>query len=591
MGTSNHLSVALDLSREIFFEEVTNLDLLRDFPNIQNQWNHYIESLLIGEGELEEPETFKKLHRYVIGYIQAEEQRITRQTIRNFLSKESLVFQNMLAGSRAQFSPQNEEDSINKLLILQAKSQRALVTSMDHQYHIIRDMMTNPHKFSNLDGEEGEMEYRRTDKNGNTKLLARIKNDDQEWFVENWTGEEQQQWKRLRNVLSSMDEMTADVFDVICFLFLHAPRDENGYIYLNSYDVFKLRKVESVMDHDSTELQVKERDRLNIMSRVKAIANIWVNLNEGSAVQIESESGEALDLYAFEKLLDIGRVYVAYNKKGKMVGIQACQIKPTPLFSKILLETKRLGVLDLSALEFHPIREKYEKRLTRYLTIQWFIRSVGRKVTSPFKVSTLVEEMQLEHGGFRGVGFIDRFVETLENLQKHHILKEWEFIDGLDYDIVKKRNWRERFLEKRIKLMPAEGIINKNKVKLSILKEQSAIGTEELEQELLSIIQSRYVGYEGMAVEEEIVLQQEEQQANLGEISKKQEIYMEEVPTPEMVLQEMERRSLSALRTSEEVQLPYTTFKRFIGKETKRRNKNNDAKISAWYKQSCRISL
>ncbi|GAA3322588.1 hypothetical protein GCM10020331_043060 [Ectobacillus funiculus] len=46
------------------------------------------------------------------------------------------------------------------------------------------------------------------------------------------------------------------------------------------------------------------------MSRVKAIANIWISLNEGEIIEIEDEEGEGmqtLKLRDLEKLVEIGK--------------------------------------------------------------------------------------------------------------------------------------------------------------------------------------------------------------------------------------------------------------------------------------------
>jgi len=68
-----------------------------------------------------------------------------------------------------------------------------------------------------------------------------------------------------------------------------------------------------------------------------------------------------------------------------------------------------------------------------------------------------------------------------------------------------------------------------------------------------------------------------------GPISEKGVLHiMEDELTPEMVIRERERRGLSLAKAAAEIGIGYNTLKRFENKETKRRNKKNDTKITNW---------
>jgi hypothetical protein len=73
---------------------------------------------------------------------------------------------------------------------------------------------------------------------------------------------------------------------------------------------------------------------------------------------------------------------------------------------------------------------------------------------------------------------------------------------------------------------------------------------------------------------------------SLKEPQQRQPVITEEMLEPNMVVKEMERRKISLLKASEEIEIGYNTLKRFVNNATKRRNKNNDAKIVRWLRES-----
>ncbi|WP_342044002.1 hypothetical protein [Bacillus sp. OTU530] len=592
----DHVPLNQELCHLVILQEAVLL--FRNQPDVIQAWERYVHGIVGGEKHPNVSRSFQILYDLITGSLREQNQKLTKHNIYHiFYSYNQQLTTILHEYIVEEFNRNSDERSMNDMMIHQAREQRGIITSMDYKYHLMRNILTNPQKFSPHEGEEGVYEARVEDAGGALQLLARIKEQDDLTNM-GWTEEEQVQWNQLRSAFSSMDEMTADVFDILCFLFLFAPRDTDGFLFLHSQDVLKLRT--NVVDHNTNKLKIKERDRFQIMSRVKAIANIWISLNEGEIIEIEDEEGEGmqtLKLRDLEKLVEIGKIRAAYDTKDRFVGIQACQIKPTPLLTSFLEQNKRLGFIDLSALEFHPIREKFEKRLTRYLAIQWFIRLSKRNMRQPFLVGTLAREMEMENSRHRGTELVDRFMKVLYNLQEHSIIKEWNFVEELDYDKIGTKGWKQYFFSQKIIVIPTEEIVRKNKAKLSILKEQHQFDSSGFERTLDSVLSKQehvLAAYSAPQADREPhytdmltkAVQTESVTNSLKEPQQRQPVITEEMLEPNMVVKEMERRKISLLKASEEIEIGYNTLKRFVNNATKRRNKNNDAKIVRWLRES-----
>jgi Mn-dependent DtxR family transcriptional regulator len=264
----------------------------------------------------------------------------------------------------------------------------------------------------------------------------------------------------------------------------------------------------------------------------------------------------------------------------KFLGIYACQIKPTSLLTSFLNENKRLGILDLSALEFHPYKQRAEKRLVRYLSVQWFIRMTKNKLNQTFRVKTLVNEMDFG-ARLRGTDIYDRFVSVLNTLKETGFIQSWSFTEEVDFSRFGKKGWLPYFHDLKVIITPSKEIIEKNKRKYSILKNHYGNKLGLLDdvvgsiQQMEAINQDEFVEPINAGVD-----QQPEKKDKIHPLIK------EDTLTPEMVIQERNRRSISITKAANEIGIGYNTLKRFENKETKRRNKNNDEKIVKWLNES-----
>ncbi|WP_338754910.1 hypothetical protein [Bacillus sp. FJAT-52991] len=575
----------LALSEDFF--KLAVLDEVRQYllnRRVIEEWQQYVTEEInqVSSGE-KKYKSFDWLCEIVRSLL--VNQKISQENIRKVFKEHHEYILERMHEHISQDFPIDVHRSMNEAAVQLAKEERQLVSSMDHQFHLVRNIVTQPKIFVSA-GETNELfQAEIKDSRGNVHGIARV----------NLTGgldlpftdEEQEYWDKLRTAFSAMDEMTADIFDIICFLFLFAPKDEDGYLYFHSNDALKLRS--NVVDPNDS-LEVRERDRFNIMSRVKALSNIWISLKEGEVIEVDESDLNESKKYKyrdFQKMFEVGKVRAAYDKNDKFLGIYACQIKPTSLLTSFLNENKRLGIIDLSALEFHPVRQRPEKRLSRYLATQWFIRMSKNNLTQPFSVKTLLREIDFS-ARTRGMDMYDRFIKALDELKKKGIVKDWSFTEPVDFRLFGRTGWLSYFRELKVSIIPSAEMIEKNKRKLSILEDQHQVNSSAIHHMIESFSRPVIVQDDRQPEAEPV---KEEQPSPPPAVKKDKEAsassaVTEDTLTPEMVINERKRRSLSIAKASKEIGIGYNTLKRFENQETKRRNKKNDLKIAQWLKQS-----
>ncbi|PFM75277.1 hypothetical protein COJ46_22275, partial [Bacillus sp. AFS077874] len=267
------------------------------------------------------------------------------------------------------------EDSIQELM----PNKNYILTNTGVDYYMFRDIVTNKNDF--IETNDGTYRSSITDKQGIVRGLAELKPSElvkQEGYLE-----KQDVWYNLiESAINSLDELTADLFDLITYMWIVTPKTENGYIRFHSDQALALKK-------KPTNEPFKNRDRFAIMQRIGALTSLWVMMSKES-IQILDESDlrkEKLDIESFHKMFDVGEVSIARDSNTqKVVGIYELEIKPSKILQPFLDGRKgTLGILDKKVFQYNHYSQREHKRLIRYLSYQWKIQSINRNY-QPFKV-------------------------------------------------------------------------------------------------------------------------------------------------------------------------------------------------------------
>ena len=250
--------------------------------------------------------------------------------------------------------------------------------------------------------------------------------------------------KLVDSAYNALDEWTADLFDLITYLWLVSPKDNEGYIEFHSNDALRLRQLQDSEENEK-ELVIRERDRFNIMKRVVALSSMWLSLSDGKMI---TEDDKEYNFQDFKRMFDIGAVRVAYDKhSGEAKGIYALQIKPTPLLTPLInASSQMIGLLHIKVFQYSHKTQKEHKRLLRYIDRQWKMRiRLKSKITQPFKISTLLKEMDIavRHNGSDKK---DKLENVLDDFKADGVIKNWEYTESFDESLVGKKNWYKNWI-------------------------------------------------------------------------------------------------------------------------------------------------
>lgn len=564
------------------FEETK--ELFNDRPHVLSKWQSvaYNERTILNE---EQSLSFHALYKLITnGFFPTE--TLNKSMIKQVVQNYEKIIHTMLHNYIIQEFPHEEVNkSMNQETIENVQENQYLLMNMDVELNLLRDIVSKNKPFTSDDS--GLLSTEIIDNKGNIRGLAEIRPADHQ--VPSLTTDQEKLWINLiESTLSSLDEMTADLFDLITYLWMSSPKNSDGYIEFHSNDALQLRNIKA-RSTSKDELDYREEDRFNIMKRVAALSSIWVSLNDEQIKVVDMQNLDNKDLYTFkdfQRMFEVGKMRVAYDKRsGEPKGIYALEIRPSSILTPYLEREKpSIGLLDLKVFQYNHYTQRLHKRMIRYLSYQWKIRITKKNLQQPFKILTLLNILDISPR-YNGVQKRDLFESVLDDLQRDQIIGSWTYTETIDEDRIGKTNWFKGYWSKlQVRILPTEELLQNNRnitAFASKLREKSII--EHFHQMNTNGNTSELATQETAVTTESTPIVKPKVQSKPLNFEQQQMQFLEEIVlTPDSVRKAMKDCNLSIRQSAEEIGISHTTLSRYLRGEIKKQNKKNDEKIHKW---------
>ncbi|MFJ7512728.1 helix-turn-helix domain-containing protein [Peribacillus simplex] len=374
-----------------------------------------------------------------------------------------------------------------------------------------------------------------------------------------------EQWKNLTSqAITSMDDLTADIFDIVSILWMQQATHKDQMIHFHTDDALNLRRLQGRKeDLDGYQMSYRKKERDDIMKRLAALTTIWIRIEKENLRFINEDQGdfEEIGQVQFNPLFLVDSVTVAYRGDNP-IGIYECSIRPGELLANFLYGSQRSsGLLALKTLEYHPIKQKYHKRLSRYLSWQWRIRQKSADYLRAYHIGGdkgLLKVMDLDVNPRYGSRIREQFEEILDTLQQDGIIKGWSYKETtLEKQIEQERNWfANTWLKARVQIIPPTEITGMGDDQDLLLIEDQDYDTENF-LTMLKGMTDRETGATKEMVEEKQV-------------------------SPETVNKERTDRGLSILEAAKEMGISHSTLSRYERNLIKRPYTVSLEKMKEW---------
>ncbi|PDY16861.1 MULTISPECIES: helix-turn-helix domain-containing protein [Bacillus cereus group] len=373
--------------------------------------------------------------------------------------------------------------------------------------------------------------------------------------------EEAARWNTLvDDVMSNMDDLTADCLDAITIQWINEAKSPDEFIDFSYEQVLEMCNIPKTVVKNKE--YYRAEDKIKIAKRIAALASIFIYLNDENEVVVlndREDEGERLELKreVVKRLFVLDSVVLwRHSVTNEYMGIESCRIKPGSFLTNYLYGSNNTtALLSKKALEYNSYRHKYHKRLIRYLTWQWRIRQMYSSLKKPYSI-----------GGDKGLLAVmdipkdwkpNRIREQLENvlmdLENEKVISHWEYSDPLDEQQIGKRNWfKNYYTNLGITILPPEEML---------LSMDRVIGKKSIEEPQEQLPEVTVVKEIKKTVE------------SVEQIEKK---------IRDKILKVHNEKKVSIREIADEMSISPSTLSRFCNYKTKRLSKKALEKLTKW---------
>lgn len=378
-----------------------------------------------------------------------------------------------------------------------------------------------------------------------------------------------EQWKNLTSqAITSMDDLTADLFDIVSILWMQQATHKDQMIHFHTDDALNLRRIQGRSeDSDGYQTSYRKKERDDIMKRLAALTTIWIRIERENLRFINEDQGnfEEIGQVQFNPLFLVDSVTVAYRGDNP-IGIYECSIRPGELLANFLYGSQKVsGMLALKTLEYHPTKQKYHKRLARYLSWQWRIRQKSADYLRAYHIGGdkgLLKVMDLEVNPRYGSRIKEQFEEILDTLQQDGIIQQWSYKEkGIEQQIEQERNWfTNTWLKGRVQIIPPTEITGIGDDRDLFLIEAAEYNTVDFSTMLKGMTER--------------------------EVASTIEVITEWQVTPETINKERMKRGLTIFEAAKEMGISHSTLSRYERSLIKRPYTDSLEKMKEWLKDT-----
>ena len=285
--------------------------------------------------------------------------------------------------------------------------------------------------------------------------LRPIVADTQPWMppeeVEAWA---QRMW-RQRAELSDLD---ADALDALSTLWLGQARTPKDDAIAHVDDLLNLRGLMARRNGQGRRGGYESDQRTAMLQALGRVQSLWLQMAEVEVYEATRTGRRRATQKGIQS-----RAFVITDLFGQLrpdgfLDVEKFVFRPGQVFGHFLFGPGRqTALLSAQALHYDPLRQTWEKRLTRYLSYQWRCRAHNGDYLQPYRVVTLLDAVGNTVDPRHPARTRTRLERTLETLLGDRVIAAWQY-DHWDEAHMDRQGWVDHWLKATILIEPPEVI-------------------------------------------------------------------------------------------------------------------------------------
>lgn len=249
-----------------------------------------------------------------------------------------------------------------------------------------------------------------------------------------------------------LSDLHVDIIDALCATWIIQASSDESRAVITADDILKLRGLKPHKSGTGRRGGYTMKQRTEVIEAIQDLENIWFEITEkikrGKQVKTDFVQSRAM---------------VVLDRGGQMrldgsLDVLWFVFRPGSIFARYLLnEGRQSALLAAQALRYNVRTQAIEKRLLRYLSWQWRIRSKTAGYTQPYEAKTLLKEAGIKIPKRNAIRACERLEKALERLQDDGMILAWQYADW-DWSKTNKHNWIKIWMSEKIIIEPPDFI-------------------------------------------------------------------------------------------------------------------------------------
>jgi DNA-binding XRE family transcriptional regulator len=273
--------------------------------------------------------------------------------------------------------------------------------------------------------------------------------------------EEAEAWAhRMWQQRAELSDLDADALDALSALWLAQARTPKDDAIANVDNLLAMRGLRPRRSGQGRRGGYEPEQRTAMLQALSHIQSLWLNMTELEVYEGKHErkrqrqpTTQGIQSRAFVITDLFGQI-----RQDGFMDVEKFIFRPGKVFAHFLFGAGRqTALLAAQALRYDPLRQTWEKRLTRYLSYQWRCRAHNGDYMQPYRVATLLEAIGA-HVNLRDPARTRaRLEHALDTLLADGVLAAWQY-DRWEEALVGRRGWVQHWLQATILIEPPDTI-------------------------------------------------------------------------------------------------------------------------------------
>lgn len=271
--------------------------------------------------------------------------------------------------------------------------------------------------------------------------------------------EEREAWaQRMWQQRAELSDIDADALDALSALWLGQARTPTDDAVAHVDDLLALRGLKARRGGQGRRGGYEPLQRTAMLQALGRLQNLWLQMTavevyEATRTGRRRTTQQSLQSRAFV-LTDL----FGHLRPDGFLAVERFVFRPGQVFGQFLFGPGRqTALLSAKALHYDPLRQAWEKRLTRYLSYQWRCRAHHGDYLQPYRVATLLEAVGASMNRRHPARTRARLERMLETLLTDQVLSAWQY-HHWDEAHATQPGWINHWLQATILIEPPEVI-------------------------------------------------------------------------------------------------------------------------------------